>query len=214
MKKIFDKFWGFIKSFSLRRIILLVLPLVLVYLMIDKWALIDSFAQVFFKGHQKYIRYIAPLSIVVGIVHAYTGNANEHSLYLFKYLGPILASPLTCLTYSIIINSAFALIYIVCYDSQTILHYTSIDRTTLTYTLILLLAWSMFGMIKIIMDIVKTKPKEKFVGSISAANQINVTEQWEVNYWATQFNTTAEKVIQAVKVVGSSVESVKEYLTK
>jgi len=214
MKKRLNKIFARAREYSLRRVIILLFALAIGYLMINQWDMIDHSAQFFLKKHQVYVRYLIPLSIILGFMHAYLGNANEHSLYLFKYLGPILASPLTCLTYAIIINSTFALMYIVCYDTETILHYTSIDKTTLTYTLILLLSWSVFGMVKIVMDIVKIKPKEKRGEVLPEDANVNVHEAWELSFWAKEFGVSEEKIIEAVNAVGTSISSVKVYLHK
>lgn len=111
------------------------------------------------RCHEKYLWYLVPLSLALGFYHAYSGNAEEHSFYPIRFLGPILASPLTCLTYAVVIDSSIALIYIICYDGKTIQRYGLIDKTTVTFTLLILITWSIQGIIKIIADCIKREDK-------------------------------------------------------
>jgi hypothetical protein len=199
-------------KYSFRSLVILAASLTLGFLMIYYWNLLDNSAALFLKKHQQYVSYIVPLSIILGFVHAYRGHAEEHSLFLFKYLGPILASPLTCLTYAVIINSSFALIYIVCYDQGTILKYTSVDRTTLTYTLILLLSWSVFGLVKIIMDVVRIQSTEKTSEVMTRPQTISINEPNEINYWTQEFGVNTDVLNEAVQQAGTSIDAIREYL--
>lgn len=203
-----------IKTYSIKRISILVVTLVLGFILIYKWNIIGSSFEFFLRNHQNYIVYILPLAIILGLVHAYYGNAEEHTLFLFKYLGPILASPLTCLTYAIVINSSLALLYIICYDTQTLIRYTTIDKTTLSYTLLLLLSWSVFGLVKIIMDIVTLKPKENLGEVTTVAQVVNEKEAYELNYWAQQLEVSPDQLLVAISKVGNSIEALKDYLKK
>lgn len=44
--------------------------------------------------------------------------------------------------------------------------------------------------------------------------KVNIHEAWEVEYWCKKWNITPEKLKEAVKTVGTSVEKVKTYLGK
>lgn len=44
--------------------------------------------------------------------------------------------------------------------------------------------------------------------------QINVHEQWELDYWSKKFSVTTEKLKQAVKAVGTQTDAVRRYLGK
>lgn len=154
-----------LEKYNLQRILIVVVVLVCCCLAIKYWSLIDKQTQTILKYHQDVIIYIIVGSIALGFLHARFGKANDQQLYFFKFLGPILASPLTTLTYAIVVNSTLGLIYIVCYDTQTILKYSYLDKTTISYTLLLLLTWSVFGLVKILMDIITASPKEK-IGEI------------------------------------------------
>ncbi len=42
--------------------------------------------------------------------------------------------------------------------------------------------------------------------------RIDLDEQWEVRYWAVKLNVTEDRLREAVKAVGASVQAVREYL--
>ena len=44
------------------------------------------------------------------------------------------------------------------------------------------------------------------------ASRINLSQQWEIDYWTETLNTTETKLRNAVSKVGTSVSAVKEYL--
>jgi len=43
-------------------------------------------------------------------------------------------------------------------------------------------------------------------------SQINVNEDYEVQYWSKKFRVTADELREAVKAVGSKVVAVEDYL--
>jgi hypothetical protein len=43
---------------------------------------------------------------------------------------------------------------------------------------------------------------------------IDITEYYEIEYWATRFNVRPEQIRAAVQAVGSSIASVEHYLNK
>jgi hypothetical protein len=43
---------------------------------------------------------------------------------------------------------------------------------------------------------------------------INISEDYEVEYWSKKFNVSSDKLKSAVKAVGNSAEKVEEYLKK
>jgi hypothetical protein len=145
----------FTEKYSFRRFGSLALLLLFVGLLIAYKDELLAQSEYVLRCHEKYLLYLAPLSLALGFYHAYTGNAEQHSFYPLRFLGPILASPLTCLTYAVVIDSSIALIYIVCYDEKTLQKYGLIDKTTVTFTLLLLITWSVQGIIKIIIDCIK-----------------------------------------------------------
>ncbi len=44
--------------------------------------------------------------------------------------------------------------------------------------------------------------------------KINVHEAWELEYWTKKFGVTAQQLKDAVAMVGTSTQKVKEYLGK
>lgn len=44
--------------------------------------------------------------------------------------------------------------------------------------------------------------------------RVNLSEDYEVQYWAHKFNVTAEKLKKAVRKVGDSAKNIEEYLKK
>lgn len=44
--------------------------------------------------------------------------------------------------------------------------------------------------------------------------QINVHEEWELEYWSNKFGVTKDQLRQTVKAVGTFVENVKRHLGK
>lgn len=44
--------------------------------------------------------------------------------------------------------------------------------------------------------------------------QINVHEDWELQYWSNKFGITKDQLRQAVQKVGTYVDDVKNYLNK
>ena len=44
--------------------------------------------------------------------------------------------------------------------------------------------------------------------------RINMSEEWEVRYWTETLGVTKERLENAVRVMGSSVSSIKAYLNK
>ncbi|MBR5401688.1 MAG: DUF3606 domain-containing protein [Treponema sp.] len=55
-------------------------------------------------------------------------------------------------------------------------------------------------------DLTKKHPQD--------ANKINLSQQYEIDYWTEALHTTESKLRAAVSKVGSSVSAVKEYLRK
>jgi len=55
-------------------------------------------------------------------------------------------------------------------------------------------------------DLTKKKPLD--------AKKVNLSQQWEIDYWCDKFNCTETKLKAAVKSVGNSAEKVKEHLKK
>ena len=45
-------------------------------------------------------------------------------------------------------------------------------------------------------------------------NYIDISEYYEIEYWAARFNVRPEQIRAAVKAVGNSVSSVEHYLNK
>ncbi|MDG9882333.1 DUF3606 domain-containing protein [Pseudomonas putida CSV86] len=43
-------------------------------------------------------------------------------------------------------------------------------------------------------------------------SRINLSEEWEVQYWTKKFGVTKEKLTEAVKAVGASAEAVQKHL--
>tara|TARA_R100000750_G_scaffold42550_1_gene27842 strand:+ start:36728 stop:37252 length:525 start_codon:yes stop_codon:yes gene_type:complete len=105
---------------------------------------------------------------VWGIIHlilvSKKGVAKEH--LLFKKVGPMLAAPLTCLTYGVFIHASIQIIYIFCYDSNTMLKYESLDKTTITFVMLSIVTYSFHGMSLIIMDIINWKDVQAKQGQV------------------------------------------------
>jgi len=55
-------------------------------------------------------------------------------------------------------------------------------------------------------DLKKRRPQD--------ASKVNIHETWELDYWSKEFGVTKDKLIEAVKAVGTSVTAVKKYLQK
>ncbi len=55
-------------------------------------------------------------------------------------------------------------------------------------------------------DLGKRRPQD--------ATKINVHESWELDYWSKELGVTKERLKEAVRAVGTSVEDVKRYLGK
>ncbi len=55
-------------------------------------------------------------------------------------------------------------------------------------------------------DLSKRRPQD--------ATKINVNESWELDYWSKELGVTKERLKEAVRTVGTSVEDVKRYLGK
>jgi len=55
-------------------------------------------------------------------------------------------------------------------------------------------------------DLNKRRPQD--------ATKINVNESWELDYWSKELGVTKERLKEAVRAVGTSVEDVKHYLGK
>lgn len=119
---------------------------------------------------------ISGLAMFIALLHLMLvpkgGIAKEHVLY--KRLGPILSTPLTCLTYGVFIYCGLLVIYIVCYDEATLMKYTNLDKTTVSFTMLVLMTYSFYGMSLIISDIVN--PKEESSGRILPEEQIPLAE--------------------------------------
>ena len=57
-------------------------------------------------------------------------------------------------------------------------------------------------------------PDNKNITQPLDARRININEPYEVTYWCNKFGCTEQKLKEAVKKVGDSVEAVKKYLGK
>ncbi|WP_418123332.1 DUF3606 domain-containing protein [Chryseobacterium sp. PTM-20240506] len=55
-------------------------------------------------------------------------------------------------------------------------------------------------------DLSKRRPQD--------ATKINVNESWELDYWSEELGVTKERLKEAVRAVGTSVQDVKLYLGK
>ena len=44
-------------------------------------------------------------------------------------------------------------------------------------------------------------------------SRINMSEQWEVDYWTKELGVTKEELEKAVKTAGSSADAVRQHLT-
>jgi hypothetical protein len=155
MGKIKSFFSKFLHGYSFKKLLIISIVLFCTCLLVARRESLLAHAASFLQNHRAYLIYLVPISIALGFYHAATGNAEEQSLYIFKFLGPVLASPLTCLTYAVVINSSIALIYLVCYDTGTLQKYDLIDKTTLSYTLLILVTWSTVGIVKIFLECIK-----------------------------------------------------------
>jgi hypothetical protein len=54
----------------------------------------------------------------------------------------------------------------------------------------------------------------KHAHQIKELVQININEQWEVDYWANRLGVTQRDIREAVKSVGDRSEDVKKYFLK
>jgi hypothetical protein len=159
MKRILHKILEFFRTYSLRKTVFIILILGCTVALVAYRHILLENAKWFLEHHRDYLVFVIPGAIALGFYHAATGKANDQTLYLFKFLGPILASPLTCLTYAVVINTSLTLMYLVCYDGQTLQRYDTIDKITLVYTLLILITWAMFGIVKIFLEAVKHEKK-------------------------------------------------------
>lgn len=109
---------------------------------------------------------IMGVAVFLGILHLFFapkhGIAKEHLLY--KRLGPILSSSLTCITYGVFIYCGLLLIYIVCYDENTLMKYSNLDKSTVTVTMLALMMYSLSSIGLIISDI--GNPKEQRTATV------------------------------------------------
>lgn len=99
--------------------------------------------------------YILPLSLVIGIVDTIVGDPKDHTLALFKKIPVVLASPLSCLTYGVVICSSTIFLHIVFFNPGLFSPYTLLDRITLTCSFIILLFWAIWEMWQVIIDLFK-----------------------------------------------------------
>ena len=104
-----------------------------------------------------------------GVIHLFVVNKKEvvREHLFFRSLGPIIASPLTSLTCGAIFNSSLILVYIVCFDESTLKKYGGWDKSTVIFTSIALLVWSLYVFAKMIGDI--WDGKEEKAGVMSEA---------------------------------------------
>lgn len=149
------------KKYSLLRLFYIVIITVSVCIGVNHLNSFEEKAKNFLGDHQSYLIYIIVVSFFIGLLHTKFGKTDEHHLYIFKQLGPLLASPLSCITYGIVINSCFALMYIVWFDPNTAIKYESIDKLTILYALFILIVWSFLGLVRIAMDIISIEANEK-----------------------------------------------------
>lgn len=106
---------------------------------------------------------IMGLALLTSLFHFYFvpkgGIAKEHLLY--KRLGPILSVPMTCATHGIFIYCGILLIYLICYDNTTLVKYGSLDKTTVTITMLALITYAFYSLGLIIGDICNSKDEEE-----------------------------------------------------
>jgi hypothetical protein len=108
-----------------------------------------------FCTHQNKFRiFILAVCIIIGLFHASQGKASNAHLYFFRMLGPFLASPLTCLTYGVIINSSFSLMFLVLYDQSTLQRYEGLDVVTILITMLIVVSWAVMGIFTLIVETV------------------------------------------------------------
>lgn len=55
-------------------------------------------------------------------------------------------------------------------------------------------------------DLSKRRPQD--------ASKINLSEQWEIDYWCRKFGCTEARLRAAIKAVGNSSAAVEKYLNK
>lgn|GEM_PF-3025895 len=110
--------------------------------------------------------YIIGFCVFWGILHLIYAPkdsiANEHLLY--KRLGPIASAPLTGATHGIFIHSGIQIVYLICFDSETLKKYDNLDKTTVTITMLAIMIYAVYSMGLIIFDIMN--PKDEEVGKI------------------------------------------------
>lgn len=91
----------------------------------------------------------------IGIAHAMTKRTKETNTFFLRFISsPFLAAIFTAVTYGVVINACLALLYIVNYDSDLMVKYPSIDRISISATIILLLVAAVMGQIKMIWEII------------------------------------------------------------
>lgn len=158
-----NKYFQNIKKWKWGRIILLIITAVLVIVFIECPTLLN-YASNWFKSIAEMpnlFYLIMGLAIVTSGFHFYFapkgGIAKEHLLY--KRLGPILSVPMTCATHGIFIYSGILLIYLICYDNNTLKRYGSLDKTTVTITMLAIITYAFYSLGLIIGDI--CNPKEE-----------------------------------------------------
>ena len=109
---------------------------------------------------------IMGLALMIAVFHFILvpkgGLAKEHLLY--KRMGPILSVPLTCGTHGIFVYCGILLIYLICYDDETLKRYGNLDKTTVAITMVALMSYAFYSMGLIIGDI--CNPKEEETGKI------------------------------------------------
>ncbi len=169
-----------IKKWRWDRITYLLLGIILVILIIE----VDTILNYFFNK-VKYIIEIPRLfyvingiALFISIFHLTIAPKNamvkEHLLY--KRLGPIFATPFSCLTYGTFIYCGLLIIYIVCYDKQTLMKYDKLDKITAIFTMTSIMIYAIYGIGLIVQEI--CNPKEEKPGKI-VSNEPGVTNESE-----------------------------------
>ncbi len=160
--------WQALKKLIWVRITVIVCAVTLCIVTIKNDCVLDSISS-HFKAIVEIPRLtyvILGLSLVISILYLIfvpmKGIAREH--LLFKKLTPILSAPLTCLTYGTFINCGITLIYIISYDGAMLVKYDGVDKTTMIFTMVPIVVYSITGLGSIILDIIN--PKESDEGEI------------------------------------------------
>ena len=60
----------------------------------------------------------------------------------------------------------------------------------------------------------KNKEKPGVPSPNSSEERINLSEDYEVEYWATKFGVTVKKLNQAIKEVGDNAKTVEKFLKR